>query len=348
MKNKYLYTAFLICLVILVVTNFTEAQNKRIGTAAATELLIPVGARDFAMGGATISNTFGVEAIHWNPAGLSHMKYGAEGMFSSMSYLGDISVSYGGVGVSFGDFGVVGLTIKSLSFGDIPLTTNEDPEGLLGRVYSPTYFTLGLTYSKSLTDAVAAGITTKMISERIDRVSATALAFDFGVIYRNLAHISGLNVGVTVKNIGSQMTFDGTGLYRSATSSEGYRPEQRYKIQAASFELPSSIEIGLAYVGTLQENMHYSLNSTFINNNLYLDEYKLGGEIGYYLSGFKLFGRAGMGMVPQAETDANIFGGTFGAGIAYSAPGVDIIVDYAYRQTDFFDGNNVLSIKLGF
>jgi len=348
MKNKYLYTAFLICLVILVVFNFTEAQNKRIGTAAATELLIPVGARDFAMGGATISNTSGVEAIHWNPAGLSLIKYGAEGMFSSMSYMGDIGVSYGGVGVSFGDFGVVGLTLKSLSFGDIPLTTNEDPEGLLGRMFSPTYFTLGLTYSKSLTDAIAAGITTKMISERIDRVSSSGVAFDFGVIYRNLAHISGLNMGVTVKNIGPQMTFDGTGLYRNAISSEGYRPEQRYKTQAASFELPSSIEIGLAYVSTFQEDVHYSLNGSFINNNLYLDEYKFGGEVGYYLSSIKLFGRAGLGMVPQAEEDANIFGGTFGVGIVYHAPGVDIIVDYAYRQTDFFDGNNVLSIKLGF
>lgn len=348
MKNKYLYIGLLISLLLIIFTADLNSQNKRTGTSAATELLIPVGARDFAMGGSTISNTFGVEAIHWNPAGLGIMKYSAEGMFSTMSYIGDIGVHYGAAGISFGDFGVVGLTLKSLSFGDIPLTTNEDPEGLLGRVFSPTYFTLGLTYSRALTDAISFGITTKLISENIDRVSATGFAADLGVIYRNLANLRGLNVGVTVKNIGPQMKFDGTGLLRNAISSDGRRPEQRYKSEAASFELPSLIEIGLAYTGSYMENISYSFNTSFTNNNLYLDEYRFGGEIGYSISDLKLFGRTGIGFFPQEEAEDQIFGATFGVGLAYKTPGLDIIIDYAYRQVDFFDGNNVFSIKLGF
>lgn len=349
MKNTILLCALILYVGVFGLIDNAEAQNKRIGTAAATELLIPVGARDFAMGGATISNAYGIEAIHWNPAGLSRMKYSAEGMFSTMTYIGDIGVNYGAVGIDFSGFGVVGLTVKSLSFGDIPLTTNEDPEGLSGRLFSPSYFTIGLSYSKILTNAISVGFTTKFISEQIARVSASGIAFDFGVQYHNLANINGLQIGVAVKNIGPQMKYDGSGLLRSAVSVDGRRPEQKYKSEAASFELPSLVEMGLAYTNLIGENMSYSINGSFVNNNLYLDEYKIGGEFGYFLNQIKLFGRAGMEMVPDiAENSENIFGPTFGFGIVYSSPGLDITVDYAYRQTDFFDGNNVFSVKLGF
>ncbi len=348
MKTKTFISILVFCVVMFGVIDVAHAQNKRIGTAAAAELLIPVGARDLAMGGSTLASTVGAEAIHWNPAGLSKMKNTAEGMFSNMSYIGDIGVNYGAVGVNFGDFGIVGLSLKSLNFGDIPLTTNEDPEGLTGRLFSPTYFTLGLTYSKALTDEISAGTNIKLISEQIDRVSASGIAFDFGIQYNNLANITGLNIGVAIKNIGPQLQYDGPGLYRNAISSDGRRPEQKYKSQAATFELPSLIEIGVAYINKFSDNMISSFNSSFTNNNLYVDEYKIGAEFGYFLESIKLFGRGGIALTPDLETKENIFGPTFGIGIVYTTPSLDITVDYAYRQTEFFDGNNVLSVKLGF
>ena len=45
-----------------------------------------------------------------------------------------------------------------------------------------------------------------------------------------------------MKNIGPQMKYDGSGLYRNAISSDGDRPEQRFKSEAATFELLSTIE----------------------------------------------------------------------------------------------------------
>jgi hypothetical protein len=269
-------------------------------------------------------------------------------MFSNMSYIADIAVNYGAVGASFGDFGVIALSVKSLNFGDIPLTTEDDPENTAGRFFSPTFVTVGLSYSRALTDAVSAGITTKLISEQIDRVSSTGFALDFGVQYHGLVGISGLNLGVAVKNIGPQMKYDGSGLYRSAVATGGSRPEQKYKSDAASFELPSVVEIGLGYSGTVSDNMMWNVSGSFTNNNLYLDEYRIGGEVGITMESLRIFGRAGLGMVPQAAEKENIFGGTFGFGFGYMASGVDISLDYAYRQVEFFDANQVISIKLGF
>ncbi len=348
MKYRVFYITLCFCVALVLMINTVEAQNQRSGSSAAPELLIPVGARDLALGGSSLANSSGVESIHWNPAGLGRISYDAEGMFSSMSYIADIGVSYGAVASKFGNFGVVGLSVKSLSFGDIPLTTDADPDGDGGRFFSPTYFVLGFSYGRLLTDAISAGGTFKVISESIDRVSATGIAIDVGVQYHRIAGVDGLQLGVAVKNIGPQMKFDGSGLYHVATVIDGRRPEQNFKSDAASFELPSLVEIGFSYTKKVENNMMWSLNSSFTNNNLYLDEYRLGGEVGYFFKDVQLFGRGGYAFLPQADDDAQIYGVTLGVGVGYKAEGVNITVDYAYRQVDFFDSNNIISLKLGF
>ena len=350
MKRSVIRLVVVVCLVALVALSTVEtvAQNRRTGTSAATELLIPVGGRDFAMGGASLANSSGVEAIHWNPAGLGRMNVSAEGMFSSMTYIADIGVSYGAIAARLGEAGNIGLTVKSLDFGDIPLTSQDDPEGRGGRIFTPAFVTVGLSYARGLTDAIAVGTTVKLISEQIDRVSASGVAIDFGVQYHGLAGVQGLQMVVAVKNIGPQLRYDGTGLYQRASAPGGNRPEQFYKVDGAAYELPSVIEIGLGYSGTASDNMVWNLNGSFTNNNLYLDEYRLGGELGVMMDELRLFGRAGLGMVPQAEENADIFGSTFGFGVGYMTGGVNLTLDYAYRQVEFFDANQVISVKVGF
>jgi len=348
MKNRVMCSALLLCMAITFAVGNMEAQNKRIGSSAAPELLIPVGARDLAMGGSTLANTSGVEALYWNPAGLGKLSYSAEGMFSSMSYIADINVSYGAVAAKFGEFGALGFSIKSLDFGDIPLTTNEDPEGRSGQLFSPTYVTVGLSYGRALTEAISAGLTAKLISESIDRVSSSGFALDVGVQYHGLVGVSGLQLGVAIKNIGPQMKFDGPGLLRNATSSDGTRPEQKFKSDAAGFELPSQVEIGLAYAGKVGDDMVYAVNGAFTNDNLYLDQYKIGGEYGWVSESAQIYGRAGGTFLAQAETDQRIFGVTLGGGLTYKTGGIAITFDYAFRQVEFFNNNNVFSLKLGF
>lgn len=347
MKTRMIY-ATLFCVALVLAVDTAQAQNKRIGTAVASELLIPVGGRDLAMGGSTLASSYGVEAIYWNPAGIGRLDRDAETMFSQMTYIADIGVSYGAVVGRFSNFGVVGFSIKSVNIGDIPLTTTEDPDGEGGKLFTPSYITLGISYGSKLTDAIAVGFTMKIVSETIDRVAATGYAFDFGVQYHGVVGVSGLQLGVAVKNIGPQMKFDGSGLLREAIATGGDRPQQQYKSEAASFELPSVVEIGLGYQGTAAENMVWSVNSSFTNNNLYLDEYRVGGEVGMTMESLRLFGRAGFQLVSKVEAKDNIFGATFGAGLGYAATGVDISVDYAYRSVQYFDANHIISFKLGF
>ncbi len=326
-----------------------EGRNKRIGTAAATELLIPVGARDLAMGGASLALSQGVDAIFWNPAGLARQTNAAEGTLTTMSYIADIRVNYGAVGLMFSGFGTVGFSVKTLDFGDIPLTTNDDPENLSGRTYSPTLLSVGLTFSRSFTDAITAGGTFKVISEKMGRVSGSGFALDLGVQYHNIGGFKGLHMGLALKNIGPQVSFDGTGLLRRGTSSDGRRAEQFYSSKGASFELPSSVELGLTFSRNVNESLSWSVNGTFANNNLGLDGYRGGAELGYKSGAIGFAARGGIELSPtESGVDEQIFGPTFGFGLSYAATGLDLTLDYAYRQVDFFDSNNMFTLKFGF
>lgn len=359
MKYKILFPLLSICFALFIATGSVMAQstiadevegvgNKRIGTAAATELLIPVGGRGLAMGGAMVSTAVGVDALHWNPAGLARMAGSAEGMFSNMSYIADISVNYGAVGLAFGSFGKVGMFVKALDFGEIPFTTVDDPEGLVGRTFSPKFFTLGFSYAREFTDAITAGATIKLISEDMQRVSGSGFAIDLGVQYESVAGFRGVNLGVVLKNIGPAVSFDGPGLLRVAQAAEANRPAQFYSSEAAGFELPSSVEIALNYVRNVNDDLRFSVGGSYENNNLALDSYKGGAEVVYAMSNVELAGRAGVDARDTSTLDENIFGPGFGFGLTYKTPGMDITIDYAYRSVDFFDSNNMFSIILGF
>ena len=347
MKQKAIFAALLLCTAVMLLAVPALAQHQRVGAIAAPELLIPVGARDLALGGASISTTNGVEAMYWNVAGLGHLNGSAEAMFSSMSHIADINVVYGAVGAKFGSFGNVGFTVKSLSFGDIPYTTEDDPENISGRFYSPTFVTISAAYARPLTDAITIGFGVKLISEKIDRVAASGFAFDFGVQYDGMVGVKGLNLGLAVKNIGPQMQFDGPGLYRRAAVTEGNRPSEFMLLQATVNELPALVEIGLSYDYKLADNFVAQVNGSFVNNNLYYDSYNAGLEIGYTVEDLKLHGRAGYSAVPQNQ-DNEIYGATMGFGIGYNLGGINMVLDYGYRSAKYFNANQAISIKFEF
>ena len=332
-------------LLVAAASQVYAGSGNRVGTGGATELLIPVGTRDIALSGSTISTTSGVEALFWNPAGAARVNNSVGLYFSHMSYIADIGVDYGAVSANFEGLGVLSLTIKSLSFGDIPVTTTTTPDGT-GETFSPQFFTAGVTYSRQLSDRVSVGLTTNFIMERMADVSANGVAFNVGVIYDNLASLNGLSLGVVVKNVGPQMKFDGPALYNVASVSGQGRPPSYYKIDAAPFELPSTVEFGLGYKKQFDADNGLQLSTSFLNSNFSDDEYNVGAEYAYQ---DLFFLRGGYNFSQKTRDQAKyIFGGSFGAGIHYLVGSIDVTFDYAFRAVDLFDNNHIFSLKLGF
>jgi hypothetical protein len=318
--------------------------GNRNGSAGATELLIPVGARGVAMSGANLTHGTGVEGMFWNPAALARSEYNTNVMFSQMSYIADIGVSYAAVGTNVEGFGAIGLSLKTLSMDEIAITTVEKPDGN-GQYFKPQYVTIGLTYARLLSDRISVGATINYISEKLDLASASGMAFNIGVTYKNLGNIDGLSFAMAIKNLGPQMKFDGTAFYVPATSTSLERSSSYYKLETASFELPSTLELGVGYELKINSMNQLLVNGAFQNSNFYGDEYKIGAEYAYNNMFFVRVGYTGMEEMPE---DSQIYGLTAGAGINYNMSGLALKFDYAYRDVQFFSANHVFTLQFGF
>ena len=339
-------------ILILLVLSFSAVESfgggqNRAGTAGAPELRIPVGARYLAMVGSPIASVTGLEGIYWNPAGVDFSPASANALFSHRSYIADMSMNFVAASGRLGDLGSVGISFRSLNIGEINVTTMDQPDGT-GQIVNPSYFILGVTYSKLLTDRISIGASFNVISENIDRVGASGLSFDFGVQYKNLLDVPGLALGVVVKNFGSQIKYDGNGTYVQAEDPNALRGPTFYKFDAASAELPSEIGIGLSYYRNYDGENSLQISTSFQNNNYSYDDYKIGLEYSYREI---IFLRGGYLFSPQASDQTpNIFE-SFSLGFGLNLKqfsNLDLSVDYAYVPVKYFDGNHVFAISLGF
>ena len=335
---KKLLTVFII---LILSTTVFAGDAARKGTAGAEQLLIPVGARSIATGGAFGSHFTGVESIYYNPAGLDRMK-GTEAMFNFMNYIADINISYFAIGTQL-DLGSIALTYKGIDFGDIPVTTTLNPDGT-GQFYSPNYFVLGLTYSKMITDRVSAGANFQFINEGIMNVGASGWAIDFGVQYRFTPNFS---LGVAVKNIGGNMRFTGEDLKAKVEVPNAALGGGKaiYEVDTEPFQIPSYFELSLGYTLEFNEDNDLSFGGLFRNNNNYEDQVRGGIEYNF-METFYLRG----GYVYQWDnTDLATYNWSAGAGINFDIMNsVNIVFDYAFRNVENFPADNhVFTLLLG-
>jgi len=334
----------IILLPVFMVATVLGAGYDRAGTASGQQLLIPVGARSIALGGSNLATVTGVDAVYWNPAGIARAGYAANAMFSRTNYLADIGVNFAAVDASLFGFGHFAFSLKSLDFGEIPITTADNPDGT-GGMFTPTFFVGTLSYSRMLTDRISIGATAKLISEKIERVGASGVAFDAGVQYTNFADVRGLDIGVSVKNVGPSMEYDGPGLLRQGDVQGANRPPGQYKVNSAAFELPSNFDIGISYRIPFAENT-LSVNYLFRNNNFLHDQSNLGAELAlfdvlYLRGGYQL-------LMGATEGETNVFGPALGGGLNYGFGGTEILVDYSYQMIEYFNNQHTISFSMGF
>jgi len=333
----------IILILILIATSIYAGDVARKGTTGAEQVLIPVGARGIATGGAFLANITGLESIYYNPAGLDVYPQ-TEAMFSYVNYLADINISYFAIGTTLGDVGSIGFDLKSFDFGDIPVTTENFPDGT-GETYSPSFLTIGFTYSKVLTDRISIGTNLKLISENIQNTNATGFALDAGVQYR---FSEALMIGAAVKNIGSDMNYSGQDL-ADRTGIPGSIPGSSsgsYEIITEGFQIPSFFQLSLTYALNVNEQNNLLFAGAYTANNSFEDIANLGLEYGF-MNNF--FVRGGYNFLVQNASEY-IYGFTFGAGLDYKIGGeVGFAFDYAFRDVkDFPSANHVFTIKLSF
>ncbi len=320
----------------------------RVGSAGATQLLVNPWARSNGWSLANTSTLRGAEGMFGNVAGLAHVRK-TEVLFTSTRWLegSGVKINAVGFGQKLGESGVIGLTASTFSFGDIPVTTVDQPEGGLG-TFSPTQANIGLAYSKAFSNSIFGGLLVRVVSESIANVRTSGVCFDAGIQYVT-GPTENIHFGIALKNVGPAMKFNGDGLAVQGllvTGDHTLTLEQR----SAQFELPSMMNIGAAYDFNISELHRFTLAGTFISNSFTKDQFVLGAEYAFkkmlHVRGGYLYEKD----VTDNEQRETVFTGPSG-GISLDFPfGSEkksvIAIDYGYRATNPFSGVHSIGIRL--
>ena len=318
---------------LLVLVSLALSQGARNGTEAGSQLLIHQGAR-YLSGGGSVATVDGIESAYWNPAGLAKGQ-GINALFSNRSYIAGMNVNFFGVGLNMGKLGALGLSGRMLDVGDINVTDIYHPDGT-GEILTPSYFVVGLSYAKRLSDRTGMGLSINYINEGFGRVNATGVTVDAGVQYENFLDFEGLDVGVALRNFGSPMRYGGQGLWVNAQASGSSRQTDWYKVEAGQFDMPFIMDIGAAYnVAGVQ------LGATYEVNHFSQDKIKLMAEygfediaavrVGYLMDVEDAKDDKDTPDIDESTMLENIFAGpSFGASLnLLKLIGLDLSIDYA-------------------
>src|SRR5207302_16107 len=129
----------------------------------------------------------------------------------------------------------IGASIQYLGSGDITrtevladgVTYNPNTTG----TFSSYFASYNLSYGQTLSDKLALGVTGKMISAKIDDVSASAYAADLAGLYKMNEKAQ---LGASMVNIGSKLKFinEGDSLPLAFKAGGAFQPSSHYLMTA--------------------------------------------------------------------------------------------------------------------
>jgi hypothetical protein len=294
-------------------------NEDRVGGAGASQLLVNPWARSAAFGDAGVSCVNGLEASFTNIAGLAFTDK-TQLKFNRTNWMGsaDIALNSAGIAQRISESSVIAVSVQSMNFGDIMITTVDLPEGGIG-YFNPRMNVFNVGYARSFSSSIYGGINFKVVSESISNLRATGIAIDAGIRYVT-GEQDQMKLGIALKNVGPVMKYNGDGISQEVTvvqSGNLATLEQR----SATYELPSLLNIGASYDFILNESNKLTLAGAFTANSFQYDQYRVGLDYGLGLEKAAFNVRAGYVMernMFDTENQANALTG-FTAGFSADA-----------------------------
>lgn len=168
--------------------------HKNAGTTGAAFLKIEAGSRPAGLGGAFVGLADDVNAVFYNPAGLTSIK---DRELTAMQnfWFADINNESLGYAQRMGN-GVFGLSLLG-AFAEIEERSEptRDPD----RTFTAYAFSVGLSYSYELARGASLGGTLKVISQEFDVEDWIGVAGDVGVLLGSRR----VRLGASIRNLGT-------------------------------------------------------------------------------------------------------------------------------------------------
>lgn len=344
MKN--LSTKAILAACVLGLSGQAFAGNRdRIGQSGASELLLNPWGQSTGVFGMNTAYVKGVDALKTNIAGLSYVEKTEIGV-AHTRYLSGSGVGINNLAIAqrLGNFGVLGANIMAMGFGELPISTYDQPEGGIGN-FSPQFFNIELGFAKEFSNSIRAGVGVTFVSEQVVNVSASGIAFEAGIQYTT-GKRDNFHFGITLRNLGSNMRFTGNGFTINSEMPTVRGESLNQQFPTEKFEMPTYLNFGAAYDFYLDENRLKSAEdkpkhratvmASFTSNSFQNDYLGLGLEYSFREMFMLRGGFRHENDIFDSENSATFYTG-FSAGATVQHrlgdKGPRVAIDYSFRPT---------------
>lgn len=337
MKNYTIITVLILGLLVHTV----NAQDKKLAQTGMKFLSVSTDARTTGLSEAVTSiDLASASAMFNNPSTMASLKDFASVSVGNVGWIADINYLHTAVAFApyGGEYGVFGVSFMNVDYGDFngTVVANNNQGYVDVGVYSPTAFAFGIAYAKELSTKFSVGGGIRYVKQKlgssvvdVDPTSAdgylwednskSAVAFDFGILYRT--GFKSLNFGMSVRNFSTEL-----------------------KYKRETFQLPLTFKIGLSIDAmdliNVDKNEHSLLISVDASHPRdYSEQIYMGAEY-TFINTFSV--RAGF-VSPADEHDF-----VAGFGIKRNIAGLNLGIDYAYQPFGIFDDVHRFTFNFSF
>ena len=243
---KFIQINIFLALIILIPFSKKNIAQEKVGQTGMQFLSVVSNSQAAALGTAVSARELRSNSLFFNPATMGFDSSLFDLSFSINQWIADIN--HNNASISFrpfdGDYGVFGLSLILVDYGIIEGTVwanNEQGYEDIGNI-SPTAFSIGLGYSKQLSEVFSVGgqikyvkqslgksqipgdvdpITLELLSTKETENDLSLVVFDFGTLFKT--GFNSLQFGMSVRNF-----------------------SQEVKYVSESFETPLTFTFGLA------------------------------------------------------------------------------------------------------
>jgi len=314
------------------ISQISFAQFNKAGRTAFQFLKIGNGARQVAMGEASIAGVQDVNSIFWNPGAITGIN-NAEASFSYNSWIADLKVLSGAAGFNLDGIATFVFNYISLDYGNIPEAGVTSATGNIdtrtGNFFSGSDLAVGLGIARNFTDKLSIGVNIKFMREELWIYSSSLWGFDVGSFYNT--GWRGIKLAMSAQNFSTQARFFETGIEEQ----QSYEIPLVYRL-GISIDLLGGEEL---FLGGDPGQHTLSVSADAIHTNDYKERLHLGMEYQFYNM---LFIRGGYKFNYE---EGNV---SVGAGFNYNISGIMFKFDYAYVSYDFLQSPHRFTVTLGF
>ncbi len=337
-------------LLLVIGLDHSAVAQSRVGTTAAPFLTLGTGARGSALGHAYTAMASGPDALFWNPgaASVPHRgEYRGGAFFTHHNWFAGINYNAAAVVVPVTGSGVIGLSLASVDYGRMDVTTVFDPDGT-GETFTATDLAIGVTYSTPLTPSFYFGGTAKYIRQSIRDMSAQTGAVDFGFVLTT-NYLNGMKIAATLMNFGGKMTMSGVNSQIAvdvAQNISGSNEDIPAELKMDSWNLPLQFKFGVALPVVDMNNVQFVVLADANQSNDNDLNSDLGAQLRYDTRTVTFDARFGYkDLFLDDNVDSHF---SYGAGLEVRVSKVRFGFDYSYVPFDALSDTQMIDFRVYF